>query len=202
MRISRAIAVLLALTLGLGIMAGCKGKKPKTQSEFMASNGRPTTEDIYAVPGVDSSSGLTGSTLNTPGGMMPDGVAESRLPEDLGQGYFEEALPVIYFAFDSFDLAASEMDKLDRLVAPYILANAAAHIQIEGHCDSRGTEDYNMSLGQKRASIVRDHLIAKGCNEANLHTISYGEERPVDPGENETAYTQNRRVQFLVYFTE
>ena len=113
-----------------------------------------------------------------------------------------DELPVIYFDFDKFDIKSSEMSKLDDLAIPYFRSNSTAHVQIEGHCDERGTEEYNLTLGEKRAMAVRQYLIDSGLNAEYLHVISYGEERPVDPGQDETAYALNRRVQFLVYFSE
>ncbi|GAB4311212.1 MAG: peptidoglycan-associated lipoprotein Pal [Candidatus Sumerlaeia bacterium] len=198
MRTTRLLTMAVLLSATVAGLTACRAKKPKEQPSFL-SNGRATTEDVYPVPPVDAQNAP--GTATTISGPVAD-IAEQRLPEGLTEGYVEEALPVIYFDFDSFELKASEMEKLDRLVVPYVKANPTAHIQIEGHCDERGTEEYNMNLGQKRASAVREYLIGKGCNEANLHTISYGEERPVDPGQTEEAYAKNRRVQFLVYFTE
>jgi len=67
---------------------------------------------------------------------------------------------------------------------------------VEGHCDERGTQEYNMALGERRALAVRDYLINLGVPGQNLLTISYGEERPVDPGHNEAAWAKNRRAEF------
>ena len=73
-----------------------------------------------------------------------------------------------------------------------------AVIRIEGHCDERGSDEYNMALGEKRAATARDYLINYGFNADNLSIISYGESRPVDPGHNEEAWAKNRRAEFIV----
>jgi peptidoglycan-associated lipoprotein len=152
---------------------------------------------ISPIPPIDDPSRLDSDTIDA------STIPEERLPLDKVQPpVVVEELPVIYFDFDKFDLKASEMEKLDNIVAPWIKSQPTAHIQIEGHCDERGTEEYNLNLGQKRASAVRDYLIEKDCNAKTLHTISYGEERPVALEQTEEAYSMNRRVQFLVFFTE
>ena len=71
-------------------------------------------------------------------------------------------------------------------------------LQIEGHCDERGTIEYNMSLGEKRANAARDYLIGMGIAENRLTTISYGEERPAAPGSNEDVWAKNRRAEFKI----
>jgi peptidoglycan-associated lipoprotein len=100
----------------------------------------------------------------------------------------------VYFDFDSSAIlpAAQQViaDKVD-----YMMANADVKVSIEGHCDERGTNAYNMALGQRRADAVRDFMINLGVYGDRLTTISYGEERPVDYGSNEEAWAKNRRAQ-------
>jgi peptidoglycan-associated lipoprotein len=71
-------------------------------------------------------------------------------------------------------------------------------VQIQGHCDERGTVEYNLALGEKRASAAKDYLVGMGINPDRLSTISYGEERPANPGHNEAAWAQNRRDEFKI----
>ena len=89
-------------------------------------------------------------------------------------------------------------EKLDNAIA-WLESHPDVQILIEGHCDERGTREYNLNLGQRRANSVKEYLVGKGIDPNRLHTISYGEERPIELGMSESAYAQNRRVQFLVY---
>lgn len=107
-------------------------------------------------------------------------------------------LATIYFAFDSYDLSAEARDALDDN-ARWISDRPDLTIRLEGHCDERGTEEYNFNLGQKRAQSVREYLARQGIGEERLHTWSWGELRPVDARSSEAAWAQNRRVQFAVW---
>jgi len=107
-------------------------------------------------------------------------------------------LETVYFDFDQSVILQDAASILDRNAA-WISTNANFHIQIEGHCDERGTLEYNINLGQLRADAVREYLVMSGIDPGRLHSISYGEERPMDTGMGETSLAKNRRVQFLVY---
>jgi peptidoglycan-associated lipoprotein len=76
--------------------------------------------------------------------------------------------------------------------------NSQEKIVIEGHCDERGTAEYNIALGERRAKSVKRYLINLGVDSSQLSTISYGEERPADPGHNEAAWAKNRRAEFVI----
>ena len=82
--------------------------------------------------------------------------------------------------------------------AASLTENAAAMIRIEGHCDERGTDEYNMALGQKRADAAKDYVAKYGVSASRLSTISYGESRPADFGHNESAWAKNRRAEFKI----
>lgn len=103
----------------------------------------------------------------------------------------------IYFDFDSAVVKSSEKSKADA-VAAHLRANPSHALKIEGHCDERGTEEYNRALGERRALAVREQLIAAGIAPDRVLTISYGEDRPVDPGHNEAAWRKNRRGEFVL----
>jgi peptidoglycan-associated lipoprotein len=79
-----------------------------------------------------------------------------------------------------------------------MISNAQKVIAIEGHCDERGTEEYNIALGERRANSAKRYLINLGVKSGQLSTISYGEERPADPGQNEGAWAKNRRGAFVI----
>jgi len=98
----------------------------------------------------------------------------------------------VFFGFDKFNLTNDARQTLDKQAA-WLKANPSVTVTIEGHCDERGTREYNLALGERRANSVKDYLAAMGVNPARINTISYGKERPVANGSNEAAWRQNRR---------
>ena len=104
----------------------------------------------------------------------------------------------IYFDFDKSTLSPSAQDNLLRK-AEWLRENYDATVTIEGHCDERGTNEYNLALGDRRAESAKDFLSDLGIDPSRLSTISYGEERPVDPRHNEEAWAKNRRSHFNVH---
>lgn len=105
---------------------------------------------------------------------------------------------IVYFDFDRSTIKDSEKSKLD-FVAKYLKENSETKIQVEGHCDERGTEEYNRALGERRALAAREYLINAGVSGTRIYTISYGEDKPADPGHNEAAWAKNRRCEFVLY---
>jgi peptidoglycan-associated lipoprotein len=109
----------------------------------------------------------------------------------------ETQFQTVYFDFDKYDLRADAKASLDANFA-LLQEFPDAIVKVEGHCDERGTVEYNLSLGEKRAKAVMTYLAGRGIAQARLSIISYGKERPVDPGHNETAWAKNRRAEFKV----
>ncbi len=109
----------------------------------------------------------------------------------------ESQLQTVFFDFDKFNLRPDAKSSLDH---NYALLNefADAIIKIEGHCDERGTIEYNLSLGEKRARAVMEYLTGLGIDATRLSIISYGKERPLDPASNEAAWAKNRRGEFVI----
>ena len=101
----------------------------------------------------------------------------------------------VNFAFDSSALSASAKSVLGANAA-WLKANSDRKVQVEGHCDERGTNEYNMALGNRRARAAYDHLRSLGIEAGRMTTISYGEELPLDPRHNEEAWAKNRRAHF------
>lgn len=103
----------------------------------------------------------------------------------------------IHFDFDSYELKPQDREILKEKAA--ILRNRQAiELMIEGHCDERGTEEYNLALGERRARAAYEYLILLGISPDRMSIISYGEEKPLDPGHNEEAWAKNRRAQFRI----
>jgi len=103
----------------------------------------------------------------------------------------------IHFDFDKYDIRPQDAEILKENAA-LLKKYPKVKIQIEGHCDERGTNEYNMALGERRANSTKNYLISLGIPAERMTTISYGEERPVDPGHNEEAWAKNRRAHFII----
>lgn len=128
----------------------------------------------------------------------PASSSQSSL-EALRSGQAPAAGPLkdVYFAFDSYDLSAEARDTL-KSNGEWLKVNPAARVQIEGHCDERGTNEYNMALGAKRAQAAMDYLKTLGVAANRLSTISYGEEIPVCKEHTEECWAKNRHDRFVV----
>jgi peptidoglycan-associated lipoprotein len=120
-------------------------------------------------------------------------------PEDGNIPFAGEGGPLadVRFAFDSYNVDATAQKTLG-MNAEWLKANPEAKVQVEGHCDERGTNEYNLALGAKRARAAYDVLKSFGIEESRMGTVSYGEELPLDPRHNEEAYAKNRRAHFNV----
>ncbi len=103
----------------------------------------------------------------------------------------------VYFEFDSYDLSNRAIQTLEENYS-WLKKNSNIKILVEGHCDERGTIEYNLALGQRRAATVKKHLYALGIDAERIYTISYGEEKPVDKGHNEIAWGKNRRAHIVI----
>jgi peptidoglycan-associated lipoprotein len=125
----------------------------------------------------------TGATASTTGGAVPG--SQQDLVANVGDR--------VFFAFDQSNLSGDARATLDRQAA-WLQRYPQVSVQIAGNCDERGTEEYNLALGQRRANAARDYLVAHGVSGARITTISYGKERPVALGSDEQAYAQNRNA--------
>jgi peptidoglycan-associated lipoprotein len=204
----------LALLIGLGLFLGCGGKT-------IQSEARP-----YSVPGDDprlsevkpeSRAGIKSESIS------PEKAAElerqRRIQEQelrdktLRQKALQEErarqealareaalkkaqLETIYFNYDQWSIREDQKNVLMKN-AEWLKANSQMRVRLEGNCDQRGTAEYNLALGQKRADAVKSFLEGLGISRNRLETISYGFERPADRGQNEAAFGKNRRVDFL-----
>ena len=124
----------------------------------------------------------------------PGGRVDSNLRDGPGSG---GVLRDLYFGYDAYDLSPTERATL-QANADWLRSNPQARVEIEGHCDDRGTIEYNLALGAKRARSVQEYLISLGVESERLSTISYGEELPLCAEEVDQCWQQNRRVHFLV----
>jgi len=103
----------------------------------------------------------------------------------------------ILFDFDSYAVTSSELPKIEG-VGSFMKQDRSVRLIVEGHCDERGTVEYNLALGQKRAEAVKDYLLKLGIDAGRIRTISYGKEVPVESGKSEEAWAKNRRAHFKI----
>ncbi len=205
---------LLTLTLvGSALVTGCKTSGPVDVTSIPKPNGKNlvTGGGGGSTPTGGGSGGLGGGgtlggggkvyTTNQPGGATggsPGGKGGESA--DYSNPIVDRgalALQTVRFDYDSAGLHPNEVAKVDT-VAQYLLQQPTHLLLIEGHCDERGTEQYNMSLGERRAIAIRDRLVQMGVNIDRLKTVSYGEEVPVVVGTTDDQRSQNRRGQFVV----
>ncbi len=205
----RIITLCILVVFFVSACAGLKGPKkhwweiwkpkpPETASIY------PVPEDVPSPPPVTDQppiGDITKLHIEEPEVVEPQ-PGEMGIPEPppIRQAPTMEVaeLPIIHFDFDKSAIRPEDIPLLDR-AAEWLKSHPEVQVQIEGHCDERGTREYNLNLGQLRANAIKEYLAAKGIDPNRLHTISYGEERPIDPGRDEAAWFENRRVQFLVY---
>ena len=107
-------------------------------------------------------------------------------------------LAPVYFLYDNYQLVPSELAKVDA-AADFLNRNSGVMVVVEGHCDERGTAEYNLSLGEYRAQAVRTYLLNAGIEADRVQTASYGEEKPAAEGHDESAWRYNRRAEFAFY---
>lgn len=125
----------------------------------------------------------------------PPAPAPAPAPESTTPPFTVADLRAVFFELDSYALNDAARAALDA-DAKMLRDNGGIRVVIEGHCDERGTSEYNQALGEKRAQAARDYLTAAGIDASRLSIVSYGKERPFDPGHDESAWAKNRRAHF------
>jgi peptidoglycan-associated lipoprotein len=187
MKFSKLSSVMLAGLLLALPGAGCK-KKPVGVTPLPGSfSGEPKGPEpappLGTEPKPDATSGIAQNDPSSHEGWTPN------------TEIFKS--DTVHFALDSSTVASGEKAKVAH-VADYLKSNAAEAVRVEGHCDERGTEEYNRALGDRRAQALREELVRLGIAPTRVDTISYGEDRPIDPGHDEAAWRKNRRGEFIL----
>ena len=142
---------------------------------------------------VDSASGSSSSSATAAGAGSSSSSSSTTATQMSDAEKLAQVGNTVYFGFDSSELAGEAQATLDRQAA-FLNVNPTMVVIIEGHADERGTREYNLALGDRRAVAVRDYLLAKGLNAARVRTVSYGKERPAVSGSNEESWEKNRRA--------
>jgi peptidoglycan-associated lipoprotein len=168
----RRVMVILLVAAAL-CSGGCASKRPKpapSEGANAANNGAQGAGANYSKAGPDDES------AGPQGGLLADRI--------------------VYFDFDSAEIKGAGNDVV-AAHARYLAANPATRVRLEGHTDERGSREYNIGLGERRAQSVRRALLLQGATEAQISTVSYGEERPAVLGHDEAAWAKNRRVEIV-----
>jgi len=183
---------LLTICAATFLLAACETASTDSNEVVGSSSGSSSGSGAAASA---SSNTSTSNTSSDAGGTTSAGsaggassIGSIRTPDEL----LAKVGSTVYFDYDQSSLTSEAQATLDRQAA-FLKASPSFRLVIEGHCDERGTREYNLALGDRRASAVRDYLVAKGINASRLSTISYGKERPSVGGSNDTSYALNRR---------
>lgn len=189
------LVIALAATLA---STGCKKGTPKTtiipghnQQIVGDGSGAGTLPPGGALPGGEAPG--TGAGTQVGGGPLPEGWTVDMMNQDRAA----LAAYTVHFAFDSAVVKKGEESNVSA-VASALGSDVNAKLLIEGNCDERGTEEYNRSLGERRALALREALAKAGVDPSRVRTISYGKDKPADSGHDEAAWAKNRRGDFIL----
>ena len=195
-----SVLVVTSLLVAAVVASGCAKRPATTQAAAPAPTG---TAGTTATPG---GAGGGGSQMQSGGGTQPSGPATPTTPAPAPTAGARPAvkdfaavadLVDVYFDFDKYDIRPADTKTLDAN-ASWLKSNPNHLVLIEGHCDERGTNEYNLALGERRAKSTMNYLVSQGVQANRITIISYGEERPVCTEKTEACWAKNRRAHFLV----
>jgi peptidoglycan-associated lipoprotein len=199
---SKAVKGFLSGLVLIGIIAAPACRHKTTPTPKVAPQ-PPAAETTVSVPNVPTTT--TVPTVSQPSDFVrtdtAPNVSSEALPADIEEanrlaqqrGFVKDA----FFGYDEFALSADAQSALTDS-ANWLKQNPSYGLLIEGHCDERGTEQYNLALGDRRAATAKNFLATLGVDPGRVRTVSYGEERPFDPGHNEEAWAKNRRAHLVL----
>ncbi len=185
--------------LVIAVLVGCSGT-PRRRDRAVGEEAvieyeefTPTTAERLPEPRIGESSIVDEGTIDT----EADTDRGERIADEVYIAPPEGQLQTVYFDFDKYHLRADTLQTL-KTNAAYLINAPSVRVLVEGHCDDRGSQEYNLSLGEKRSKEVRDYLLEAGIHPDRVKIISYGEERPAAPNGTEEGWAQNRRAEFKV----
>jgi peptidoglycan-associated lipoprotein len=191
------LAKLLVLGLVVAVVAvGCRKGPPRVTPITGQGATSPKGPGPEGAIGEEKTTRPVGTDNPTPINIkdsVPLGPRHDGWPQDRERFKSE----TVYFEYDKSAVRAKESAKV-QVVGDYLKANPTHAVLIEGHCDERGTEEYNRALGERRAQAIRDVLMGVGIAPDRIDTVSFGEDKPADPGHDETAWGKNRRGEFIL----
>jgi len=186
------LVVVISMGFAFGV-TGCAKKKTMTDEQTSmagegteAKPGESGYEKMY-----EESMASKEETLDT------QAQAGMEKEHDVLEGRTSAPLLPVYFDFDKSNIREDQRSRIEKNAA-YLKENMAVNVRIEGNCDERGTDEYNMALGERRALSAKKYLMNLGINADRMHTLSYGEEKPLLRGHDEYSWAQNRRDDFVL----
>jgi len=184
--------VLVAILDAVFLMAACTKKVMQTES---AATFEPQSQVVSEVPQAAEEHTVE---VAQPAHASPQPQSETQAESVVAEtAHAPFSIENIHFAFDSSEISYQDQMLLTRK-ADYLRTNPSVSLTIEGYCDERGTQAYNLDLGARRAEAAKDLLVRLGISADRVNTVSYGEEYPVDAGHDEAAWAKNRRAQFMI----
>ncbi len=194
MKCSKMVAIVLCGALALA-MTGCKYDDAAEGMDIASGEGVTTLDGTADGANINT----VGGTTDIDGINGDDGVPATGIPFDqIYKRCTDVNFAPVYFGFDASNLPGGEMAKIEE-VAKHLQSHADRVVIVEGNCDERGSNEYNLSLGELRAISIRDYLVVLGIAADRIQTKSYGEEKPAVAGSGEAAWSKNRRGEFAIY---
>ena len=190
----KTLLLMLVVILGLGLVlsvGGCAKKKVTTDEELGAAVEEEATETF------EPSEKIYEESMAAQQESLATQASVKKEEEKFLEGRTSAALLPVYFDFDKSNIREDQRARLVKN-AEYLKQNQAVKVRIEGNCDERGTNEYNMALGARRAISAKRFLVNLGVKSIRIHTISYGEEKPLLHGHDEYSWAQNRRDDFVL----
>ncbi|PKN68481.1 MAG: peptidoglycan-associated lipoprotein [Deltaproteobacteria bacterium HGW-Deltaproteobacteria-10] len=190
------VGLLIVLVFSLSIFAGCAEKKAVVK-EGAAQDQQVSSDQAAKDAAAKAEADRLAREQAEKDRLAREQAEKEQSARVQAAATAEVTVKDIYFDFDKSNIRPDAREVL-KANADYFLKNSAAAIIVEGHCDERGTAEYNMALGQRRAQEAKKYLVNLGVKGSAIKTISYGKERPVDQGHDEQAWAKNRRAHFAV----
>jgi len=200
MKLNTLSTLLLTAVLAAGVI-GCKKKMDRvTPLPGYGGSAKIGEPGPGGLPLGDKVPSGENPNANANANANPNGIPETgkRSIEGRPQDREKYRAQTVYFEFDRANVKASEAAKVQEVANRFKNEDPATDLLIEGHCDERGTEEYNRSLGERRAQALRELLVASGISADRVHTVSFGKDKPMETGHNENAYSKNRRGEFIL----
>jgi len=195
----KRVSLLLLGGLVVGALGACGGKKPEPPAPVSAG---PDADSLARAQRAHDDS-MKAAQEEADRRAREEQERQRRIADSLAAiGQTTNAVktllaPLIHFDYDKAIIRGRDASVLDQKVS-ILQANPGLRIRVSGHCDERGSDEYNLALGNRRATAAKQYLVSHGIDASRIETVSYGEERPMDPGHDEEAWAKNRRDEFEI----
>jgi len=194
----KRLSLLLLGGLAMAAVAACPGKKPETTATPAVPNNDSLEAERRRIADSTAKAEAEARAREEADRRRQQAIADSLAALGQTTNAVKTMLAtLIHFDYDKAIIRGGDAGVLDQKVA-ILQANPALRIRVSGHCDERGSDEYNLALGNRRATAAKQYLVSHGIDASRIETVSYGEERPIDPGHDEEAWAKNRRDEFEI----